>query len=163
LCASEGEPAIVELSADKEQKQLDVELITDSYGIVGELMMGFSIINEMLHPYFEYAKKTNYDITNNDAEFLVYTTINNIARSGITTVGKGIDMWTIKNKGNELVREQVPDWKINDLFEIGYSYYKKKTVSAIGESLRILRELGYSKNGPELRNESTKQKARSKN
>jgi len=32
LCASEGEPVIVELSADKEQKQLEVELITDSYG-----------------------------------------------------------------------------------------------------------------------------------
>ncbi|MEM0149724.1 MAG: hypothetical protein QXW10_02410 [Candidatus Micrarchaeaceae archaeon] len=161
LCGiSSGDLSIVTLSADKKAHSFSIDLIPQQYDIAGEIGVGLNVLDSTIHPYLEYAKKIGKEIDIRDAEFLVYSAINNMTKSGATSIGKGIDLWTVRKSGNNVFVEQVDKRMMNDLFETAYAYYKKKLNSAIDEAIDVLRELRMSEKSEQLlRGEKSRSKS----
>jgi len=134
---SNGKPIIIELAAEK--SHIEIEKITNEYAAEGEMGVGFGIINSILYPYLEYAKKVGKELTLSEASFLVYLSIREASIKGNIDIGYGVDIWEIKSEKNDdgTIIYKVPEWKIKDSYETGYNYYKKMSIGAIENAINL--------------------------
>ena len=133
--------AVARLTADKGDGVLRIEITQPQVEMAGDMTSMFSSLNLTTHQYIDYLDKIGKSLTVDEAEFLAYTTIMEISRSGSQTIGNGVSIWRLVKNGENINMEKTPEWKLNDLFPTAYAYYVKKKVGAISEAMDRIKTL----------------------
>ena len=148
--------AVVRLTADKRNRVLEIEITVQQVEIAGDIISTFSHLNLTIQQYINYLGSLRKSLTVDDAEFLAYTTIMDISRSGAQTIGNGVSMWHLVKDGKNINMEKTSEWKLNDVFPTAYALYEKKRTGALVEAMNLIKQ--YGKDIGELRREEEKDK-----
>jgi len=147
--------AVVRLTADKRNRVLEIEITVQQVEIAGDIISTFSHLNLTIQQYINYLGSLRKSLTVDDAEFLAYTTIMDISRSGAQTIGNGVSMWHLVKDG-KINMKKTSEWKLNDVFPTAYALYEKKRTGALVEAMNLIKQ--YGKDIGELRREEEKDK-----